>query len=108
MLADVTASSLARFSCLDRQPGSFTAERILCLAGLRLKKTQNQNNRNQLLQLFWVLKAAKKPLYYALLQTLSEHMQSGPGRSCRSFLNRTCSSVSYELRLFSVLSRNAS
>lgn len=38
MLADVTASSLARFSCLDRQPGSFTAERILCLVGLRLKK----------------------------------------------------------------------
>lgn len=45
MLADVTPSSLARFSCLDRQQHSFTAKRIFCLAGLRLKQQQQQQKK---------------------------------------------------------------
>lgn len=45
MLADVTTSSLARFSCLDRQQHSFTAKWILCLAGLRLKKKKAKEKK---------------------------------------------------------------
>lgn len=85
MLADVNMSSLARFSCLDRQQGSFTAKQILCLPGQRFKKKKKPNkNPNQktkppsntkppLLELCQVLKAAKGPLCHALFQTLCAH-----------------------------------
>lgn len=116
MLADVTMSSLARFSCLDRQQRSFAAKQIFCLPGQRLKKTQNQKpkTKNQTIHntkfhfhnslRFWNL---PKDLCILPCSKHCVHAQSDPGRSCRSFLNRTCSRVSYELRLNSVLSWNA-
>lgn len=45
MLADVNMSSLARFSCLDRQQGSFTAKQILCLPGQRFKKKKKAKQK---------------------------------------------------------------
>lgn len=45
MFADVSMSSLARFSCLDRQQGSFAAKQILCLPGQRLKKKKKSKQK---------------------------------------------------------------